>query len=77
MDDPRFVDTVNPAGADEIWMTADDGLRLQADSPCINAGDPSGAPAIDILGNPRIGLPDIGAYEYSPPNAVAVWAIYD
>src|SRR5207302_1962326 len=58
--DPRFVNTINPAGPDGIWITNDDGLRLRSDSPCIDAGSSTGAPATDILGNPRIGAPDIG-----------------
>jgi hypothetical protein len=67
--DLLFVDAANPAGPDGIWRTADDGLRLKNGSPCINAGTATGAPITDILGNPRFGLPDIGAYEYqaSPP----------
>lgn len=32
-------------------------------SPLINAGEALGAPAEDILGSPRDGTPDIGAYE--------------
>ncbi len=34
------------------------------DSPCINTGLSTGAPATDILGNSRIGAVDMGAYEY-------------
>lgn len=37
-DDPLFVDAANPAGADGILGTADDGLRLQATSPAIDLG---------------------------------------
>jgi predicted outer membrane repeat protein len=36
--DPLFVNATNPAGADGIWRTADDGLRLQATSPAIDLG---------------------------------------
>jgi hypothetical protein len=32
--DPLFVDINDPDGPDDIWGTADDGLRLQALSPC-------------------------------------------
>ena len=45
-------------------------LRLQASSPCINAGNNADAPGlIDLDGNPRItsGTVDMGAYEFSPP----------
>ena len=63
---PRFVDAVNPAGPDGIWRTADDGLAQTSDSPCIDAGLAAGAPATDVLGNPRVGAPDIGAYEFLP-----------
>ena len=40
--DPRFRD---PAGADEIAGTVDDGLGLRADSPCIDAGVNTAVPA--------------------------------
>lgn len=36
--DPHFVNAANPAGADGIWGTADDGLRLQATSLAIDLG---------------------------------------
>jgi len=68
--DPLFVDAANPAGPDGIWRTADDGLALTTGSLCIDAGLVAGAPVTDILGNPRSGAPDIGAYEFqgsAPP----------
>ena len=58
------------AGADGSWRTRDDGLRLLSGSPCIDAGTSVGAPTTDILGNPRTGMPDIGAYEFQRPEAV-------
>lgn len=78
MADPCFVDPSLPGGPDGVWMTEDDGLRLRWVSPCINAGDPNGAAAVDILGNPRVSQPDIGAYEYNTPlpSGVAQWTIY-
>jgi hypothetical protein len=68
---PPFMDIANPAGADGIWYTADDGLVLKAGSPCINAGTPDttglGLGLTDVLGNPRIAgrAIDFGAYEFS------------
>ena len=74
---PFFVDAANPSGADGIWGTADDGLILNASSPCINAGkiDTAGLnlPILDIAGNSRIyssGIVDMGAYEHSAPPVV-------
>lgn len=37
---------------------------LQAGSPCINKGVATDAPSVDLNGFPRVGLPDIGSYEY-------------
>ena len=37
--DPLFVNASDPDGADNIWGTADDGLRLQADSPALGQGN--------------------------------------
>lgn len=72
--DPLFADAGNPEGADEIWGTADDGLRLQMNSPMINAGDPltntesytAQAGTSDFNGNSRVfdTRTDMGAYEY-------------
>ena len=68
-DDPKFVRNPDP-GSDEAWGTVDDDygdLRLQFGSLCIDAGTATGAPTADILGKARVGLPDIGVYEYQPP----------
>jgi parallel beta-helix repeat protein len=62
--DPLFVNAADPDGADNQWMTADDGLRLSVCSPAINAGIDAGAPTTDILGNVRVGTTDMGAYEF-------------
>jgi uncharacterized repeat protein (TIGR02543 family) len=37
--DPLFVNAADPDGADNLWGTADDGLRLQAGSPAIGEGN--------------------------------------
>jgi hypothetical protein len=39
--DPLFIDTSNIYGPDGNLFSSDDGLRLQAASPCIDAGDPA------------------------------------
>jgi uncharacterized repeat protein (TIGR02543 family) len=51
--DPLFVDAGTPAGADGLWGTADDGLRLQAASPAVNTGLASLLPAdwLDVDGD--------------------------
>ena len=53
-EDPLFVDAA----------TGD--VRLQPNSPCINAGDPDAPdlPDTDIFGNPRGAIPDMGAVEF-------------
>ena len=63
--DPLFTDIADPDGADNIFMTADDGLRLSCGSACYNAGVTATTDGIDILGNPRVAFTnvDMGAYE--------------
>ena len=75
--DPRFYAEQSPAGLDGILMTADDGLRLKPASPCLNAALGADAPPADILGVPRIGIPDIGAYEGFLQTAAGSWLAYD
>jgi hypothetical protein len=56
--DPRFVDTNG-------WSN----LRLQSNSPCINAGNNAYVSGTtDLDGRPRIvgGIVDMGAYEFQP-----------
>lgn len=64
--DPLFVNISNGIGADDQWMTSDDGLRLQSSSPAVNAGENSGVPTADLINNNRIAnsTVDIGPYEY-------------
>lgn len=51
-------------GADPLFTDIDDyDFSVQEGSPCIDAGVESGAPELDVLGNPRVDQVDIGAYE--------------
>jgi len=48
-----------------LFVAPDNGdYHLQAESLCIDAGTPDGAPLYDIEDNPRDEFPDMGAYEY-------------
>jgi hypothetical protein len=62
---PSFLNPGNPIGADGLWGTADDGLRLQPCSFGINLGDNTDLPATDFAGSTRIfnTTVDMGAYE--------------
>ena len=83
--DPCFVDSSNPAGTDGEFGTWDDGLRLTADSNCIDAADGDAAPSRDILNLWRVDINDVnnkgtgdpnyadmGAYEFSPEPSFTV-----
>ncbi len=59
---PLFTNLADADGVDNIYMTADDGLRLQCTSPAIGAGSGT-IPNVDILNLPRTVTIDIGAYE--------------
>ena len=62
--DPLFVNAASPAGADGIFRTADDGLRIQSTSLCKDTGTNTGAPLLDILGVGIVNaIKDMGAYE--------------
>ncbi len=70
--DPLFVmneSLPNPAaGPDGIFRTSDDGLRLgggNPHNPCINTANDGVAPPTDILDIERVGIADMGAYEYT------------
>jgi len=68
---PLFEDVALGAGLDGSWMTSDDGLQLQYNSPCIDAGDNNGVISIDLLSSNRIvnSTVDMGSYEYVPPTS--------
>ena len=51
--------------------TANDDFRLAPGSVAIDFGNPSYGPAIDILGNARVGAPDAGCYEYGAISSTA------
>ncbi len=59
---PLFINLTDGDGADNVWGTSDDGLRLQCGSPATNAGTGT-TPALDIIGIVRTTPLDIGAYE--------------
>jgi hypothetical protein len=64
--DPLITGISDPNGADNCWMTADDGLQLAVNSPAIDAGENSGVPLLDLRFAARVagGRVDIGAYEH-------------
>lgn len=68
---PLFVSLMQPAGADNVWMSADDGLRILSNSPCVDVGDNSGVTATDLIGGIRVqnSTVDMGAYEYTESTA--------
>ncbi|MDO7877570.1 right-handed parallel beta-helix repeat-containing protein [Hymenobacter sp. ASUV-10] len=59
---PALADPTDPDGPDNQWRTADDGLRPTCTS-FVNDKGTGSTPATDILGNPRKGPMDLGAYE--------------
>ena len=61
--DPLFINASDPDGADNVWMTADDGLSFFSNSPAYGVGTSSGAPSTDITGASRASSPSMGAYE--------------
>jgi hypothetical protein len=63
---PKFINPTIGSGLEYDGQNAN--LLLHAESPCINAGNPTGSyPSFDIQGNSRVvgDTIDIGAYEYS------------
>ena len=65
--DPLFVNASDPDGADDIWMTKDDGLKLKSTSPAVDAGLNSAISgySTDIVGTTRTvnTTVNMGAYE--------------
>lgn len=65
---PLLADIANARGADNCWLSSDDGLIPQTGSPLINTGTlDNSAPLLDIMNQSRSGNHDIGAYEFQPP----------
>ncbi len=63
---PLFWFTGDPKGADDVWGTADDGLRLSPCSPLLNMGlDSVSIDSVDLTLSNRIQLGhiDLGPYE--------------
>ena len=62
---PGFAGTNGNIAGDPLFVDAAGGdYRLAAASPAIDAGTGVSAPAFDLDGGARVGLPDIGAYEF-------------
>ena len=62
---PGFAGTNGNIATDPQFLDAAHGdYHLAAASPAIDAGTSASAPAFDLDGGARVGLPDIGAYEF-------------
>ncbi|MGC3958996.1 MAG: choice-of-anchor Q domain-containing protein [Verrucomicrobiota bacterium] len=74
---PLPFGVANITNAPQFADLASYDLRLQSNSPCINAGNISIAPSVfDQLGNPRVsgGAQDMGAYEFQGPASILSYA---
>ena len=62
---PTFLNIADADGADNCWLTIDDGLQLQFGSVGIDVGNNVGLPAFDIRNYNRVSnaVVDIGVYE--------------
>lgn len=59
------MDNGHNIDADPLYVDVANGdLHLVFDSPAVDQGTPTGAPKVDVDGNPRDAVPDMGAYEY-------------
>jgi len=64
---PTFLNIADADGADNCWLTSDDGLQLQFGSVGIDVGNNAGLPVFDIRNYNRISnaVVDIGVYEFN------------
>lgn len=59
-----FTATNDLNSSDPLFVELETDQKLQATSPAINKGIAAGAPTKDITGANRVGLPDMGCYEF-------------
>ncbi len=57
------ITTAANISADPLFLSYPGDLHLQMGSPCVDAGNPIGAPLVDMDGKLRDATPDIGADE--------------
>jgi len=64
---PIFLNIADADGADNCWLSIDDGLQLQFGSVGIDVGNNAGLPVFDIRNYNRISnaVVDMGAYEFN------------
>ncbi len=60
-----FTNTLDQNNIEDMFfVNGQSDYHLTAQSPAVNAGVDSGAPLLDLDGNPRVGSTDAGAYEF-------------